>query len=101
MLEITADQLKQKLQAGENFHFFDVREAWEHEEENIGALNLPLPEIPHRLTQIEALKDQPIVVHCVSGNRGLQAQLYLKQQGFKHVWNLVGGMESYLSLEEA
>lgn len=99
MLEITAGELKAKLKAGENFHFFDVREAWEYEEENIGAINLPLPEIPARLAQLKPLKDAVIVLHCVSGNRGLQAQLYLKQQGFKQVWNLAGGMESYLALE--
>ena len=49
MEDITVKDLKERLEKGEKFHFFDVREEWEYEEDNLGANNIPLGELDHQL----------------------------------------------------
>ena len=95
MEDINNEELKQRLAASESLNIIDVRETWEHEEQNIGGNNIPLGTLPHRLAEIEGLKDQEVIVYCRSGNRSGQAQRYLQQQGFNNVRNLLGGIEAY------
>ena len=92
---ITVEEVKSRIDKGEKFCFIDVREVWEFEEDNIGAENIPLAEIPHKLRELANLKEVEIVVHCKSGSRGSQAQMYLKQQGFTKVINMDGGIEAF------
>ena len=95
MEDINNEELKQRIAAAETLNIIDVRETWEHEEQNIGGQNIPLGTLPHRLAEIESLKDQEVIVYCRSGNRSGQAQRYLQQQGFSQVRNLLGGIEAY------
>lgn len=95
MEDINNEELKQRLAASESLNIIDVRETWEHEEQNLGGNNIPLGTLPHRLSEIESLKDQEVIVYCRSGNRSGQAQRYLQQQGFNQVRNLIGGVEGY------
>ena len=96
--DISCQQVKDRLDKGEEFNFIDVREEWEHEENNIGAQLIPLGELPTRLSEIEHLKDQEIVVHCKSGGRSGQAKKFLIAQGFSNVRNLEGGITAYMEL---
>ncbi|MBO3271756.1 rhodanese-like domain-containing protein [Hymenobacter sp. NBH84] len=96
MADITAPELKQRLQAGETPTIIDVRETWENEESRIdGSQNIPLGTLPDKLDDLEELKDQEIIVHCKSGGRSASAKAFLTQQGFTNVRNLLGGMQSY------
>ena len=96
MADITAPELKQRLQAGETPHIIDVRETWEAEESRItGSQNIPLGTLPTKLDDLEDLKDQEIIVHCKSGGRSASAKAFLTQQGFTNVRNLEGGMLAY------
>ena len=74
MEDITVSELKERLERGEKFHFIDVREEWEYEEDNLGADNIPLGELAHQLSQLEKIKDEEIVVHCRSGARSGNAK---------------------------
>ncbi|NQZ76662.1 MAG: rhodanese-like domain-containing protein [Ekhidna sp.] len=96
--DITCADVKKRLESGEKFNFIDVREEWEHEEKNIGARLIPLGEIPDRISEIEDLKNEEVVVHCKSGGRSGQAKKYLNSQGFTNVRNMVGGITAYLEL---
>ncbi len=89
-LEMTVQQLRQKLDAGDKFKLVDVREPHEYEEYNIGATLIPLGTIPENLDQLGG-KDEPIVLHCRSGARSGQAQRYLINQGYTNVTNVKGG----------
>ncbi|HLT05907.1 MAG TPA: rhodanese-like domain-containing protein [Cyclobacteriaceae bacterium] len=100
MEDITAEELKARLDKNEEFVFLDVREEWEYEEDNLGALNIPLGQLPHQLKEIDAYKDQEIVVHCRSGARSGNAKTFLETKGFKKVRNLLGGILAYRRLEE-
>ncbi len=92
MEDITTDELKERLANGEKPFVIDVREPHEYEEFNIGALNIPLGILPQRLEEVEDHKNDEIIVHCRSGARSGNAKVFMQQQGFKNVRNLVGGM---------
>ena len=93
MQTITVDELKTRLDAGENIHLLDVREPSENADFNIGGTLLPLGEIRNMNTDaIDEWKDEEIVAYCRSGNRSGVAAQFLEQIGFKNVKNLVGGM---------
>ncbi len=93
MQNITPEELKKRLDAGENISLVDVREPAENAEFNIGGQLVPLGKIQAMDTdELENLKDEEVVVYCRSGNRSGQAGLILETMGFKNVKNLSGGM---------
>ncbi|WP_119079934.1 rhodanese-like domain-containing protein [Chitinophaga alhagiae] len=93
MENITAEEVKQRLDKGEALHLVDVREPHENAEFNIGGILLPLGDIRAMQTDaIEDLKDEEVIVYCKSGNRSGQAAMLLETYGFQNVKNLTGGM---------
>ncbi|WP_143960738.1 rhodanese-like domain-containing protein [Litoribacter populi] len=100
MEDINVQELKERLEKKEEFGFVDVREEWEYEEDNLGALNIPLSQLPHQLDQIDDYKSKELVVHCRSGARSDNAKKFLQTKGFSKVRNLLGGINAYRELEE-
>lgn len=93
MQDITVQELKARMDAGEDIHLIDVREPDEYAEYNIGAKLIPLGNVlAMQVDELEDWKDDEIVVHCRSGKRSLQAGLMLETMGFRNVKNLVGGV---------
>ena len=93
MQTITAEELKARLDAGEKLNIVDVREPHEHAEFNIGGLLYPLGKVQTmQVDELEAFKDEELIVYCRSGNRSGQACLILDTLGFTNTKNLVGGM---------
>jgi len=99
MEDITVSELREKLEKKEDFLFIDVREEWEYEEDNLGARNIPLGELPQALADLEDFKNQEIVVQCRSGARSGNAKKYMETQGFSKVRNLLGGIMAYRAME--
>ncbi|WP_296702579.1 rhodanese-like domain-containing protein [Algoriphagus sp.] len=98
MEDINVEDLKARLDKNEKFVFLDVREEWEYEDENLGAINIPLGDLPNRLDEIEKYKNQEIVVHCRSGARSGNAKKFLESKGFTKVRNVLGGIMAYNEL---
>lgn len=93
MQTITAEELKSRLDAGEKINIVDVREPNEHADFNIGGVLVPLGRVQAMdVDELEAFKDEELVVYCRSGNRSGQACLLLETMGFKNAKNLTGGM---------
>ena len=93
MQNITVEELKARMDAGEKLNLFDCREPHEYAEFNIGAKLIPLGQIQSmQLDELEDLKDHEVIIHCRSGNRSGQACLFLDAMGFKNTWNVTGGM---------
>ena len=93
MQNITAEEVKERLDKGEQLNLVDVREFHEHADFNIGGQLLPLPEIQAFNTDaIESLKDKEVILYCRSGNRSGQAAMFLDTMGFSNTKNLSGGM---------
>ncbi|MFZ9236885.1 MAG: rhodanese-like domain-containing protein [Algoriphagus sp.] len=95
---ITVNELKERLDRGEKFHFIDVREEWEYEEDNLGADNIPLGELAHQLSQLEKIKEEEIVIHCRSGARSGNAKKFMETNGFTKVRNVLGGILAFRAL---
>ncbi len=90
MIDITTEELKQKLDNKEDFVFIDVREQHEFDEFNLGAKLIPLATLPNALNDLDQYKEKEIIIHCRSGARSGNAKNYLVQQGYKNVKNLLG-----------
>lgn len=98
MEDITAEDLKSRLDKNEKFVFLDVREDWEYDDDNLGAKNIPLGDLPGRLDELEEFKDQEIIVHCRSGARSGNAKKFLESKGYSKVRNVLGGILAFRSL---
>ena len=59
------------------------------------ALNLPVGELPQRLMEINALKDNPVILVCRTDKRSANAAAVLRCSGFHDVHVLRGGMEQW------
>jgi len=92
MIDIEVTELKTKLDANEKFIFIDVREEYEYQEFNLGARLIPLGQLISHIPELEAYKDEEIIIHCRSGARSGAAKQTLEQLGFKKVRNLLGGV---------
>ena len=91
MQEITATELKAKMDAGEDFQLIDVRETFEYETSNLEGLNIPLAGILIEADKIA--QDKPVIIHCRSGKRSAAAVMQLEQQlGLTNLYNLQGGI---------
>ncbi|MCY7328094.1 MAG: rhodanese-like domain-containing protein [Saprospiraceae bacterium] len=94
-MDITVQELRQKLESGEKFVFIDVREPWENEEFNLDAQLIPLGTLIGSMPELDEHKNEEIVVHCRSGARSGQAQGLMQANGFTNVRNLTGGIMAW------
>lgn len=95
MNEITVQELKEKLDKGEDFQLIDVREDFEYETSNLGGQLIPLGGILIEADKIS--KDKPVVVMCRSGKRSAAAIMQLQQLGYSNLYNLQGGILAWAS----
>jgi adenylyltransferase/sulfurtransferase len=94
--EITVQELKARLDAGETPFILDVRNPNEWEIVRLqGTTLIPLPELPNRLAELSGKQETEILVHCKMGGRSAQACEILRQNGFKNVKNVVGGINAW------
>ena len=91
--QMSVQDLKQRLDAGENLLVLDVREPYEYQIANIGATLIPMNEVPRRLNEID--RNREIVVHCAVGGRSQRVAEFLKQSGYEKVSNLAGGIKAW------
>jgi rhodanese-related sulfurtransferase len=89
--EITAVELKQRLDRGDALKIVDVREPNEYQINRIaGSQLIPLGDIPKRYQELN--KGDEIIVQCKSGARSAKAADFLRSVGFTRVLNLKGGI---------
>jgi sulfur-carrier protein adenylyltransferase/sulfurtransferase len=88
--EIQVEELKRRLDAGEDLFVLDVREPHEVAICTIGGHLIPLGDLPKRVHELDSSRD--IVAYCRSGVRSAKAVAFLRQAGFRKVRNLAGGV---------
>ena len=89
--ELTAEEVKRRMDNSHPFVLIDVREPHEYEICSIaGSRLIPLGEIPRRMHELDSAEE--IVVHCRSGMRSAQAVDFLMKAGFRKIHNLKGGI---------
>jgi len=91
--DMTPEELKQRLDAGDDLFVLDVREPNEYQICNLGGHLIPLNDLPKRVAELDASRE--IVVHCKMGGRSAKAVDFLKQSGFTRVHNLAGGINAW------
>jgi len=93
-LEMSAAELKQRLDRGEKILLVDVREPWEHAQCRIeGAMLIPMGAIPANLQKLDT--DEPVVCYCHHGMRSLDVANWLRAQGVSSAKSLAGGIERW------
>ena len=74
----------------------DVREAGEWSAGHIAnARHIAMTQLGSRISELDKLKDKPIIVCCASGNRSSSACGTLRKAGFQKVYNLAGGIGAW------
>ena len=58
-----------------------------------GAVNIPVDDLRARMSEIPA--DKPVLLYCGVGLRGYLASNILKENGYRDVRNLIGGLKTY------
>jgi adenylyltransferase/sulfurtransferase len=94
-LEITAVELKRRLDRGDKLRIIDVREPNEYQINRIqGSQLIPLGEVPRRYAELDP--EEELVMQCKMGARSARAADFLRSVGFKRVLNLRGGILDWI-----
>ncbi|MBK6328356.1 MAG: molybdopterin-synthase adenylyltransferase MoeB [Chloroflexi bacterium] len=94
--QMSPQELKSRLDAGENLFILDVRERHEWDISNLshwGARLIPKAEVTMRMGELDTA--QEMVVQCRTGVRSTAVIRELQQHGFKKLWNLDGGINRW------
>ena len=93
--EVTVQEMKKALDDPKlGIRVIDVREPDEYQIAHIDGVPLfPLSTLPQKFTELEA--NQTLYIHCKSGIRSLKALKFLREQGFKYVKSVKGGISAW------
>ena len=92
-MDITVQELKQRMDEGNAPIMIDVREPHEWERDHLAPVQkIALADLPAKLSEMSDLKDTEVVMICRSGGRSGRATMLMMAQGFSKVRNLAGGM---------
>jgi sulfur-carrier protein adenylyltransferase/sulfurtransferase len=93
--EITVQELKGKLDRGDDVYVLDVREPNEYQICRIeGSTLIPLGELASRTAELD--RNREMVVHCKMGGRSAKAVALLQERGFTRARNLKGGILEWI-----
>ena len=95
--QISPEDVKAKLDAGEPVYLLDVRQPEEHALCRLPDSHLiPLGELPHRAGEVEPPAGAAVVVYCHHGIRSLSGAAILQQTaGLDNVYSMAGGIEAW------
>jgi len=92
--EIYPNELYHLIKSNASFTLLDVREAEEFELTQLpGAHLIPFSKLQDGLKTLS--NDKEIILYCRTGVRSARATLLLKENGYKKVKNLIGGIRAY------
>ena len=92
-MQVTPNELKERLSRGEKLDILDVRSAAEREICKLDGLWIPLEDLHSRFAELDA--SQEVVVVCHHGIRSAHAVGFLRSQGFSKAQNLAGGIDRW------
>lgn len=94
---VNIDQLT-RLVNQQNAQLVDVRSKEEFAQGHIvNAINMPLADISEGKAKLDKLKKKPVVVYCQVGRTSLTACKQFTDAGIEQVFNLQGGINSWIS----
>src|SRR5258707_15685751 len=93
--EITPEEVRTKLDQGEEFILLDVSEPWECETASMAGTKLiPMGDVRSRAHQ-ELDPEDHIVVICHHGVRSMNVGAWLRQEGFGKAQSMEGGIDAW------
>lgn len=93
-MEISAQELKQKILKGEDFQLIDLRENYEFEGYNIGGINIPMDDVLNNLNLINFKKT--VIFCCTEGLKSKAIISVLKKKvDTELLYSLEGGINKY------
>ncbi len=98
--KLKADELKGWFRAGKKFHIVDMRNDYEYKVGRFKNSIMPKLEnfrdVPRVLDELEPLKDETVLTVCTGGVRCEKASGFLLKNGFKDVYQLDGGIVTFM-----
>lgn len=94
MIHLSSFDYKKIRDSGHDHVLLDIREPWEVAKARIDpSVHMPFTQLLDNVDDFK--KDQKIIVYCHLGIRSLNACVFLREQGFKDVLSLEGGIEAW------
>ncbi len=96
-MEVSAQEVKRRLDAGEKLHLIDVREPHKFALARLeNAELIPMRAVPGELQALEAHADDgPLIVYCHHGVRSLHVVHWLREQGLEACQSMTGGIDAW------
>jgi len=97
---ISVDEVKQKLEAGEDVLLLDVRTAEDYMGEQgyvNGSVLIPVEELKSRVSEIERFQEKTVMIICRTDRRSAKAAQLLAKNGFADVHVVKMGMTDWNS----
>ena len=94
--EVTVDEVKDRLERGEQWTVLDVREREEYREGHLeNAIPIPRGFLEMRVEETVPDKSAPVIAYCAGGVRSLIAARTMKELGYENVSSMSGGYTSW------
>jgi UPF0176 protein len=97
---ISAKELHGWIHSDREFYIVDMRNAYEHDVGHFAGSILPpmrhFRQLPEMLPMLASLKDKVVVTVCTGGVRCEKASGFLLRNGFSEVYQLYGGIVTYM-----
>jgi rhodanese-related sulfurtransferase len=95
--EISAPEVKSKLDAGEKLILIDVREPFEHAIASVaGSELIPMNSVPMRVSDLDAkAAEGTLIVFCHHGMRSMNVVQWLRGQGIEACQSMAGGIDAW------
>lgn len=94
--EVTLDNVKARLDRGEQFLLVDVREESEYAKDHLpGAIHLGKGIIERDIEERVPALDAPLVLYCGGGYRSALAADNLQRMGYTNVLSMDGGIRGW------
>lgn len=94
--ELTIDEVKDRVEQGEDWAVLDVREREEYREGHLeGAIPLPRGFLEMRVEETLPDKTRPIIAYCAGGVRSLIAARTMQEMGYENVSSMSGGYTAW------
>jgi rhodanese-related sulfurtransferase len=92
-LEVTPEEVKRRVDAGEDVQVIDVREQYEWDAGRMpGVRHIELERVASQAATID--KDRPVVFQCRLGARSLMAAQAFRRAGYD-AWSMAGGLQAW------
>ncbi|HEX3695083.1 MAG TPA: rhodanese-like domain-containing protein [Polyangia bacterium] len=94
--ECSIADVKARLERGEKFHFIDVREDHEFDQDHAkGARHIGRGVLERDVETLIPSKHAPIVLYCGGGFRSALAADSLRKMGYENVLSMDGGIRAW------